>query len=112
MTRLAVRTAFAAVALFALGACGETAGSVLAPIPEHPADGASGGGTGMPPGSNLRVDAFLVRDVSSVAIGEPCGRNNDPDMRMGGGDCFEFEDSSGAGIAFRSDTLDFVAPDE
>jgi hypothetical protein len=105
MMRTMLRSTFGVLALFALGACGETSGSVLERIPEHPANGSGGSGTNKPPGSRLRVDAFIVGDAWSCAIGNPCRTNNDPDMR-----CFEFEDENGNGFAFRRDTLSFVEP--
>lgn len=104
--------AFALLLSFAAAACGETSGSVLEPMPEsNPDDPPGGGGSDRPPETNLRVDVFLVREMETCAIGDPCSRNNDPDTR-GNGECFELENGAGERIGFRPDSVRFVAPND
>jgi hypothetical protein len=105
--RPSVSVAFACSVL-SLAACGETSGAVLERIPEH--QEVDAGNSSRPPGTPLRADVFVVRNAASVAIGDPCPRNNDPDLRDD--DCFEFEFDDGNRIGFRTDTLEFVAPDD
>jgi hypothetical protein len=101
MRRFVSRCAIGAFALLT-AACGESAGSVLERIPER--DGRPDP-TDVPPETHLRMDVFVIRDISSCAIGERCGRSSDEN-------CFEFEDASGGRIGFRGDTLFFVRPDD
>lgn len=56
-----------------------------------------------PPGSNLRVDVFLLRSVSTCAVGAPCSQGG------GSGDCF-FLSGGGQAITFDPDTLAFLPP--
>jgi hypothetical protein len=79
------------LALPLLAACGSTSGPVLERVKE-------------PPGSNVRVDVLLVRDVESCAIGDVC-RAADIDQ------CFTMSDAAGARLAFRPETVLFVPPD-
>jgi hypothetical protein len=90
--------------LLALTACGETSGAVLERIPEQ--QEVDSGGPSTPPGTDMDVDVFVVRDVESCAIGEPC-RRDDPDTR-GDADCFEIELPDGMRKGFRSESLHFV----
>jgi hypothetical protein len=103
---ITLRFAFALLLSLGVGACGETSGSVLEPIPESTTG--PPGGSDNPPGSLLRVDVFLVRDMDTCAIGSPCNRNNDPDTR-GDAECFELENGAGDRIGFRDNVI-FVAP--
>src|SRR5918994_1265431 len=80
------------LALPLLAACGSTSGPVLEGIKE-----------GEPPDSNLRLDVFLIRDVRSCAIGEPC-RSADPNA------CFTLSDAGSVRLAFRPETVQFVPP--
>jgi hypothetical protein len=83
------RVAALAIALAAAGAgCGGTSGKVL----ER---------NDVPPGSNLRVDVFLLRSVSTCAAGSPC---TDPAQ------CFTLSDATGTRAAFAADTVQFLAP--
>jgi len=56
-----------------------------------------------PPSSNLRVDAFLVRSVSSCAVGPSC-TSSDREQ------CFYITDRSGARVLYDPDALRFVPP--
>jgi hypothetical protein len=105
MTRSFVPRALAAAWLTAVAACGETQGSVLERVPETE----TGDAGSTPPGTQLRADVLVVRDIASCAIGQPC--RTDPDMR-GDTSCFELNFDDGGSIGFRADTLLFVAPDD
>jgi hypothetical protein len=107
MTRFVSRYSFAMFALVA-AACGESAGSVLEQIPEN--DGRPGP-TDMPPETRLQMDVFVIRDIESCAMGDPCVRSSNPDVRSSS-DCFEFEDASGGRIGFRGESLYFLRPDD
>jgi hypothetical protein len=74
------------------GACGGTEAKVL----ERTA-----GPT--PPGSNLRVDVFLLRSVATCAVGEPCALAD-------ASQCFYLADQAGPRITFAPDTVQFLAP--
>jgi hypothetical protein len=87
----------AAIAAIAF-ACGPACGGSSAKILER-LDGAT------PPGSTLRVDAFLVRSVSSCAVGPAC-TSADPDQ------CFYVADRSGARVLFDPAALRFVPPSD
>jgi hypothetical protein len=56
-----------------------------------------------PPGSTLRVDAFLVRSVSSCAVGPACAS---PDREQ----CFYVADRTGARVQFDPAAVRVVAP--
>jgi len=56
-----------------------------------------------PPGSNLRLDVFVVRLATTCAIGPACARA-DP------GVCFTLSDSSGPQIQFDPNQVQFVPP--
>jgi hypothetical protein len=105
--RIISRTTLVLLAL-AASACGESSGSVLERVPQSSRDPDSTDG---PPETHLRMDVFIIRDIESCAVGEPCDRNDDPDSRGDGG-CFRFEDESGVEIGFRGDTVQFVPPDD
>lgn len=90
-TRLPSLLAAAVAAVISAGGCGGTSGKVLENV-----DNAA------PPGSNLRVDVFLIRSVSTCAIGNPC---LSPDSQ-----CFFLADDSGPVITFASEGLRFVPP--
>ena len=94
--------------LLAFTACGETSGSVLERIPEY--QEVDAGGSSTPPGTDMDVDVFVVRDVESCAVGEPC-RPNDPDTH-GDENCFMLELDDGTRLGFRSESLDFVSRDD
>lgn len=83
-----------ALVLIAAGglACGQSTAKILERIE---------GGT--PPSSNLRMDVFLLRAVSSCAVGPPCASSN-PD------ECFVITDAAGARISFDPDAVEFVPP--
>jgi hypothetical protein len=88
-----MQRAFLAVTLAALAAgCGSTSGDVLERIDVI-----------QPPGSNLRVDVFVVTDVTSCAVGAPC-RSADPDL------CFHLTDAAGEQLMFRPEGLQFLPP--
>ena len=78
----------AALVLIAAGglACGQSTAKILERIE---------GGT--PPSSNIRMDVFLLRAVSSCAVGPPCASSN-PD------ECFFITDAAGARISFDPDS--------
>jgi hypothetical protein len=86
--------AAAAVLLAAVAAsgCGGTSAKILERL-----DGAA------PPVSNLRVDVFLLRSVSTCAIGKQC-TDGDPS------NCFYVADAAGPRISFSTDGLRFVRP--
>jgi len=84
--------ACAALALAGGLACNGNAAKILERI-----DGSA------PPSSNLRVDAFLVRSVSSCAVGPSC---TSPDREQ----CFYITDRSGARVLYDPDALRFVPP--
>ena len=73
-------------------ACGGSSAKILERL-----DGAT------PPGSTLRVDAFLVRAVASCAVGPAC---TSPDRDR----CFHIADRSGARVQFDTAGLRFVPP--
>jgi hypothetical protein len=103
MTGARLRSVAAPLALFAATACGESSGAVLERIPDSPP-----GDPAKPPSSDvqvLKLDYFVVRDIQSCAVGEPCSRN-DPY------DCIEFERDDASRIGFRGDTIDFLPPDQ
>jgi hypothetical protein len=85
----------ARVVLSVLGAlasgCGNTSGKVLERV-----DAAT------PPGSNLRMDAFLVRSARTCAIGPACASQ--------GSSCFTLTDATGVVARFEGSQLQFVAP--
>jgi hypothetical protein len=56
-----------------------------------------------PPGSTLRLDAFLVRSVSTCVVGAPC-QARDPSQ------CFSLADITGPQVSFVSDTIAFYPP--
>ena len=58
---------------------------------------------GTPPSSNVRMDVFLVRAVSSCAIGPPCTASN-PD------ECFFVTDAAGDRISFEPEAVQLVPP--
>lgn len=76
-----------------LAACGSSSGPVLEQIKKA-----------TPPGSNLRVDVFMVRDVQSCAVGDVC---RSADLNQ----CFTLSDAAGPRLAFRPDGLLFVPPE-
>ena len=84
----------AALVLIAAGglACGQSTAKILERLE---------GGT--PPSSNIRMDVFLLRAVSSCAVGPPCASSN-PD------ECFFITDAAGARISFDPDAVQFVPP--
>jgi len=97
----AALAAATAAALFALplvafvlggGGCGGTSAKVLETV-----DAA------IPPSSNLRVDVFLVRSVSTCAVGNPCSRF---DLS----ECFYIADEVGRTLRFDPTGLSFVRP--
>lgn len=73
-------------------ACGGSSGKILQRL-----DG------GTPPGSNLRVDVFLVRAASTCAVGPAC---TSPDRDQ----CFYVADRSGARVEFDDAAVRFVPP--
>jgi hypothetical protein len=81
---------------FLLSAGGLSCGSSTATILER-VDGAT------PPSSNIRMDVFLLRAVSSCAVGPPCASSN-PDA------CFFLTDAAGGRISFDLDAVRFVPP--
>ena len=87
------RAATLAGALAAAG-CGSTTGRVLETID-----------AGSPPSATLRVDAFLIRSVSTCAVGTACG-SSDPTQ------CFYIADSSGPRVTFANSGLHFVPPSD
>jgi hypothetical protein len=74
--------------------CGGSSGKILQRL-----DG------GTPPGSNLRVDVFLVRSVSSCAVGPACAS---PDRNQ----CFYVTDREGARVQFDTGAVRFVPPND
>lgn len=84
----------AALAASLLAACGTSSGTVLERRPESE-----------PPGSNLRVDVFVVGEVRSCAVGSAC-EANDPQ------ECFYLADDSGPQVTFSPLELEFVPPDD
>lgn len=82
-----------AAALTAAG-CGSTTGRILETID-----------AGSPPSATLRVDSFLLRSVSSCAVGTACA-SNDPTQ------CFYIADSSGPRVTFSTSGLRFVPPSD
>ena len=90
-----LRRLAATIAIAAIGAgCNGTSAKILERI-----DAAT------PPGSNLRVDVFLVRSVSTCAVGTPCTARDSAQ-------CFYLADDAGIPrISFDADsTLEFVPP--
>ncbi len=92
----AVRAArWAPALLFATGlgaiGCGGTRATVLEAID-----------AGAPPSANLRVDAFLIRAVSTCAVGSPCTAD--------AAQCFSLADTTGPRASFATDGLRFVPP--
>jgi hypothetical protein len=81
-----------AVVLAGVLGCGGTSAKVLERV-----DAAA------PPVSNLRVDVFLLRSVSTCAIGRQCTAA-DPS------NCFYVADAAGPRISFSTDGLRFVRP--
>jgi hypothetical protein len=73
-------------------ACGGSAGKILERL-----DGST------PPSSNPRVDVFLVRSVSTCAVGPACAS---PDRDQ----CFHVADGSGARVPFDPVAVRFVPP--
>jgi hypothetical protein len=73
-------------------ACGGSSAKILQRL-----DGAT------PPGSTLRVDMFLVRAVSSCAVGPACPSANSDQ-------CFYVADRSGTRVSFDPAALRFVPP--
>jgi hypothetical protein len=73
-------------------ACGSSTAKILERI-----DG------GTPPSSNIRTDVFLVRAVSSCAVGPPCTSPN-PD------ECFFITDAAGGRISFDPEAVQLVPP--
>ena len=80
-------------ALVVLG-CGNTTGRILETID-----------AGSPPSATLRVDSFLLRTVSSCAVGTACA-STDPTQ------CFSIGDSSGPRVSFAISGLRFVPPSD
>lgn len=76
----------------ALVGCGGTSAKVLERV-----DGA------VPPGSNPRVDVFLLRSVSTCATGRACTAGD-------ASQCFYLADSAGLRTSFSTDGLRFVRP--
>ena len=70
--------------------------------PEHGQDSRTDRG-GTPPSSNIRTDIFLLRAVSSCAVGPPCASSN-PD------ECFVITDAAGGRTSFDPDAVQFVPP--
>lgn len=103
--RFLLRSAVALGMLFALASCGETSGSVLELVPDTAPDA----GNREPPGSEPRIDVFVVRDVDACAVGEPC-RADEPDAQHNG-ECFEIEEGDRT-VGFRTETLRFLAPED
>ncbi len=83
----------ALLAAAALG-CGNTRATILETID-----------AGSPPSANLRVDAFLIRSVSSCAVGTVCA-STDPTQ------CFSLSDTSGPRVSFAVSGLRFVSPSD
>lgn len=104
MTLTAHRSALLVGALLTLGACGETSGSVLELVPES---GPDAGRRGIP-GSRPRIDVFVVRELSTCAVGEPC-RQDEPDTRND--ECIEIEEGDRT-TGFRAETVNFLPPDD
>jgi len=90
--RLRVVFLAALVSGVAAAGCGNTRATILETID-----------AGAPPSANLRVDAFLIRAVSSCAVGTACG-GADPSQ------CFFLSDASGPRASFAVSGLRFVPP--
>jgi hypothetical protein len=89
----AIRAIVIAGGLVAGGlACGGSSAKILERL-----DGST------PPSSNPRVDVFLVRSVSSCAVGPACASPN-PDL------CFYVADGGGARVQFDPAAVRFVPP--
>lgn len=82
------------IAAIAAAGCGNTTGRILETID-----------AGSPPSATLRVDAFLIRSVSTCAVGTACG-SSDPTQ------CFYVADSSGSRVTFANSGLHFVPPSD
>src|SRR4029077_19468160 len=82
----AARLAPALLVATGLGAigCGGTRATVLEAID-----------AGAPPSANLRVDAFLIRAVSTCAVGSPCAAD--------AAQCFSLADTTGPRASFAID---------
>jgi len=78
----------------ALVGCGGTSAKVLARV-----DGAA------PLGPSPRVDVFLLRSVSTCAVGKACTAGD-------ASQCFYLADSTGSRVSFSTDGLRFVEPDD
>jgi len=102
MTPAVFRSSLLFGALLVLGACGETSGSVLELVPDTAPDGRG------PPGSEPRIDVFIVREVDTCAVGEPC-RQDDPDTSYG--DCIEIDEGDRT-TGFRADSVVFLSPND
>lgn len=92
----AARLACVAVAstIAAAAGCGNTTGRILETID-----------AGAPPSATLRVDAFLIRTVSTCAVGTACA-SSDPTQ------CFYIADASGPRVSFAVSGLRFVPPSD
>jgi len=90
-TSACIARALLAGVLSTLG-CGSTTGRILETID-----------AGAPPSATLRVDSFLIRSVSSCAVGTACA-SNDPT------DCFSITDPSGPRASFAVSGIRFVPP--
>jgi hypothetical protein len=90
---MAAQLALAASVAAAAG-CGNTTGRILETID-----------AGSPPSATLRIDAFLIRSVSTCAVGTSCA-SNDPTQ------CFYIGDSSGPRVSFAVSGLRFVPPSD
>ena len=84
--------AFAALAIAGGSACNGNSAKILERV-----DGST------PPSSNPRVDVFLVRAVSSCAVGPACAS---PDREQ----CFYITDRNGARVQYDPAALRFVPP--
>lgn len=103
MTSSVLHSALIAAAFVTLAGCGETSGSVLELVPESGPDSGRRG----PPGSEPRIDVFVVREVAACAVGEDC--RQEPDSHDG--ECFEIEEGDRT-TGFRAETVVFLPPND
>lgn len=93
LKRTAAAWAMAAAAgAMAAAGCGQTSARILESI-----DAAT------PPGSNVRLDVFAIRSVTTCAAGSACTARDSAQ-------CFYVADSTGPSISFSTDGLRFLPP--